>query len=235
MTQGVFVTGTDTGVGKTWVAAGIMAMLRARGDSVVGMKPVASGCRGAGQELRNDDAERLLRECTHEVAYDTINPFRFEPPIAPHIAAEEAGTPIDFERIRAAYRALGQRVRWCVVEGVGGWLVPLGPRATVADLAAHLELPVLLVVGMRLGCLNHALLSAESIRARRSPLLGWVANVLEPDPQARPRQNIAALEARMDAPLLGTVPWFEQPPSSARVGALLVDVGHALDACTHRR
>ncbi len=221
MGRGVFVTGTDTGVGKTWVALGIMALLAARGYSVVGMKPVASGCRRTPEGLRNEDAELLHAASTVRAPYERINPFAFEPPIAPHIAADEAGVRISLRHIRATHRELAAGADWCVVEGIGGWLVPLGARQTVADLAARLELPVLLVVGVRLGCLNHALLSVESILARGCRLHGWVANVLAPEDAARPAENVAALQARIDAPLLGVVPWSPERPSSPQVHAAL--------------
>lgn len=228
MGRGLFVTGTDTGIGKTWVALGTMAFLRARGFSVAGMKPVASGCRMDAQGLRNEDAELLRAAATSEVPYEQVNPFAFGPPVAPHIAAAEAGVAISLERIAAAYRTLAAGADWCIVEGIGGWLVPLGPRATVADMAARLALPVVLVVGVRLGCLNHALLSVQGIRARGCRLLGWVANVLAPEKAARPAQNIAALAERIEAPLLGAVPWQPGAPVAAHVSAALTGLGRAL-------
>ncbi|NIR28523.1 MAG: dethiobiotin synthase [Gammaproteobacteria bacterium] len=235
MGAGVFVTGTDTGVGKTWVALGIMALLAARGRCVVGMKPVASGCRRTPEGLRNEDAELLRAASTVSVPYGRINPFAFEPPVAPHIAADERGVSIALPRIDAIYRELASTADWCVVEGIGGWLVPLGVRSTVADLAARLDLPVLLVVGVRLGCLNHALLSVESIRARGCRLLGWVANVLAPEEAARPSENVAALRARIDSPLLDVVPWCPEGPSSPRVRAALENTARALESDALKR
>lgn len=202
--HGLFVTGTDTGVGKTWVSLGLMAALQAQGFSVAGMKPVSAGCASTPEGLRNEDALLLQRQSTLPLPYEWVNPVAFEPPIAPHIAASEIGARIDFARIQRAHRRLAASADLCVVEGAGGWLVPLGARSSFADLAVHLALPVVLVVAIRLGCLNHALLTVESIERRKLCLFGWVANLLAPD-TAREAQNIEALETRISAPRLATV------------------------------
>ncbi len=207
---GVFVTGTDTGVGKTWVSLGLMAALQARGLSAVGMKPVSAGCVRAPAGLRNEDALMLQRQASVAHPYERVNPVALEPPIAPHIAASEAGVRVDFARIERAYGSLAASADLCVVEGAGGWLVPLSPRRSFADLVERLALPVVLVVAIRLGCLNHALLSVESILRRGLPLAGWVANRLAPD-TPRAGENIAALEARIRAPRLATVAYASKP------------------------
>lgn len=199
----VFVTGTDTGVGKTRICSGLLQAARERGLDGCGYKPVASGCRQTRAGLRNADASALQRAAGTDEPYALINPYAFKPAIAPHLAAREAGVRILRSRLDAAQRALAARHELLVVEGAGGWQVPLDSRSTFADWVERHQWPVLLVVGMRLGCINHALLAAESI-ARRAPLLGWVANRLPPA-QPRLRQNIEDLRARMPAPLLGEV------------------------------
>ncbi|MDX1592699.1 MAG: dethiobiotin synthase [Gammaproteobacteria bacterium] len=203
--RGLFVTGTDTGVGKTRVAAALMLRLRAAGLEVAGMKPVAAGCEDLGHGLRNDDALRLMACASRERPYEEINPYALAPPIAPHIAAAEAGVALDLARLAAAYRVLAEGADVVVVEGAGGWLVPLDDRHTLADLAGVLDLDAVLVVGMRLGCLNHALLTAESIAARGLRLAGWVANCIEPGTERLDAQ-IDTLRGRLHAPCLGILP-----------------------------
>jgi dethiobiotin synthetase len=214
-----FITGTDTGIGKTWVSAGLMHGLRGRGLTVAGMKPVASGCEATPRGLRNEDALMIQGQCSREVAYERINPYAFEPPIAPHIAAQEAGVIIELDRIAEQYRQLSAQADRMVVEGVGGWLVPLNRRETVADLAKCLGLPALVVVGIRLGCINHALLTVEAIRARGVPVAGWVANRVEPATD-RLEEIIGTLRGMIDAPLIGTVPHLDGA-DIARVSAAL--------------
>lgn len=203
---GVFVTGTDTGVGKTRVSLGLLSAANALGYRTAAMKPVSAGCTLTPQGLRNADALSLQREATLERPYELVNPVAYAPPIAPHVAAAESKRPVDLRRIQRAYSRLSRGADFCVVEGAGGWLVPLGPRTSLADLAERLALPVVLVVGIRLGCLNHALLSVESIRQRDVVFAGWVANVLVAE-EARPQANIDALRTRIDAPLLARVPY----------------------------
>ena len=199
---GWFVTGTDTGVGKTLVAEVLLHALRARGLPAIGMKPVASGCRRSGPGLRSDDAESLIAASGVVAPYDDVNPYAFEPAIAPHLAALQ---PLSIERIRGHFDRLRARAPYIVVEGVGGWAVPIGPKETMADVAAALALPVVLVVGLRLGCLNHALLTAQAIRGRGLTLAGWVANPVDPD-MSHAEENIAALAERMSAPLVARLP-----------------------------
>lgn len=224
--KGFFVTGTDTEVGKTVVAAGLVHALAARGLRVAGMKPVASGGRETSAGLRNADAEALIATANVAADYTEVNPYCFAPPIAPHIAAAEAGVAIEAAKILAAAETLAARADAIVVEGVGGWRVPLAPDFDVAALAGALGLPVVLVVGLRLGCLNHALLTAEAIRASGSALAGWVGSAVEPQ-MARRDENIATLRKFLGAPCLGVVPHLENPTAAAV--ALHLDLGESFD------
>lgn len=208
--HGWFVTGTDTGVGKTLVSLGLMQFLQDRGLRVGGMKPVASGCTRTRHGLRNDDAVRLQQQSSVDLDYATVNPYAFEPPVAPHIAAAQAGIHMDLEVILAAHARIAACTDRVVVEGAGGWLVPLGASASLADLAGRLGLDIVLVVGIRLGCLNHALLSVEAIEHRGRKLAGWVANCLAPADLVT-AANITTLQGRIAAPLLGIVPCQDVP------------------------
>jgi dethiobiotin synthetase len=203
--RGFFVTGTDTGIGKTLITLGLMQHLQDRGFTVAGMKPVASGCETTAQGLRNDDAAQLQRQASCRLSYAQVNPVALAAPVAPHIAARQDSAGISVASIRRVFDDVAKQADRVVVEGVGGWRVPLGERETLADLARALGLPVVLVVGMRLGCLNHALLTAEAIAHDGLHLAGWVANCLPPAPEAL-EENIIALETRLSAPLLGVVP-----------------------------
>ena len=210
MNRGVFITGTDTGVGKTLVAAGLLVALNARGTRSIGMKPVASGCVATPQGPRNADAELLLAHSARcadgrAVDYAQVNPYAFDAPIAPHIAARDAGVDIALDPIATAYAALGAEAAHVVVEGVGGWMAPLGTRLMQADLARALNLPVILVVGLRLGCINHALLSARAIRDDGCELIGWIGNTIDAA-MLRREDNLAALRERIAAPCFGVLP-----------------------------
>jgi dethiobiotin synthetase len=208
--KGVFITGTDTDCGKTEMALSLMDALRQRGIAVLGMKPVASGCEPTHEGLRNDDARRLQAQASRELPYELINVYAFEPPIAPHIAAGKAGVEIELDVIRAGAKHLMDRSDFLVVEGVGGWRVPLGPSLSLSDLPLALDLPVILVSGIRLGCINHTLLTVESIRASGARLAGWIANQIDPDMLVCD-ENLATLAALIDAPCLGVVPWMAPP------------------------
>jgi dethiobiotin synthetase len=200
--RGYFVTGTDTGIGKTRVSAGLLKAMTKAGLKCAGMKPIASGAEMTAEGLRNGDALALMAAASVKKPYGVVNPYCFAPPVAPHLAAREAQVEMSLDPIRSAYVELCQGTDAVVVEGVGGWLVPLSETLELPDLARELGLPVLLVVGMRLGCLNHALLTARAIRADGLDLAGWVANAVDPDFQ-RPEANLASLSAALDAPLLG--------------------------------
>lgn len=196
----LFVTGTDTGVGKTYCACALLRSFVARGVRAVGMKPVASGASEIAGALRNDDALALMAAGNVAAPYPTVNPYVFAPAIAPHIAAARAGVEIALPPMRAAYAELARAADVVVVEGAGGWLTPLSPNASLADFAQWLNAPVILVVGLRLGCLNHALLTAEAIGRRGLRLAGWIANDVTPD-FAEAADNIAYLQAQLGAPL----------------------------------
>jgi dethiobiotin synthetase len=203
---GFFVTGTDTGVGKTRAAVALMQLLQKRGLSVAGMKPIASGCQRREGRLLNDDAVSLQQHASLDLRYEEVNPYAFEPPISPHLAAELAGVPIDLASIVAGCRELERRADCVVVEGIGGWEVPLNERQTVADLATRLALPVILVVGMRLGCLNHGLLSHTAISRAGVPYAGWIANYLDAG-LLYPERTVETLQARLSVPLIGRIDW----------------------------
>lgn len=209
MSLGYFVTGTDTGVGKTLVSQALLYRLRQTHAIVAGFKPVASGCRMTAEGLRNDDALALQRASSVDMAYSTVNPYAFAAPVAPHLAAQTAGVTIDCDFIQRSIAAVP--AEHVVVEGVGGWLVPLNEQQTVADLAQMLRLPIVLVVGLRLGCINHALLTADAIRARGLDIVGWVANRIDPEFDLV-AATIAALDVRLNAPLLMSIPWYATPP-----------------------
>lgn len=221
MTRGVFITGTDTGVGKTVFACALLRAYAARGFRAVGMKPVAAGI--APGAACNDDVAALAAAGNVDAPLPWRNPFAFAPAIAPHLAAAEAGMAIDLSRIRAAYTSLAAGADRVVVEGAGGVYVPLDARHDMLDVAAALALPVVLVVGMRLGCLNHALLSAQAIRARGLALAGWVGNVLEPA-MARIEANLAALEARLPAPRIATLDRERADTPAWGPGAAVLDI-----------
>jgi dethiobiotin synthetase len=204
--RGLFVTGTDTGVGKTRVAVALIHALRAQGLRVAAMKPVSAG--SAPGEL-NEDVVALLQAANVTAELRDVNPYAFAEPVAPHIAAQQAGVCIDLESIAAAYSRLAAAADAVVVEGAGGWRVPLNAHQDMADLAQRLGLPVVLVVGLRLGCLNHALLTAESIAFRQLPWAGWVGNQIEAEMPFR-AENLAALRARLPAPCLGVQDFFPQ-------------------------
>lgn len=224
MPGGFFITGTDTDIGKTFVGCALLSALRAEGLRALGMKPVASGCRVTADGLRNDDALALMAAAALPVDYALVNPYAFEPAVAPHLAAQRAGVKIRFERIEAAFNELQRRARLVLVEGVGGWRVPLGPDGDVSDLAARLALPVILVVGLRLGCINHALLTAEAVRARGLRLAGWVANTIDPAMPLR-TENLQTLRERIDAPCLGDLPRLSSPGAAAATRLSLGSLG----------
>jgi dethiobiotin synthetase len=204
-----FVTGTDTGVGKTRTSAALLHALRRRGLKAAGMKPVAAGTDEHG---RNDDVTAMCEAAGLDVPYGLTNPYLLRDPVSPHIAARNAGVQIDIALLRERFLALRAQADAVVVEGAGGFLVPLSDTLTGADLAQALGLPVILVVGLRLGCLNHALLTQEAIAARGLRIAGWVANEL--DPQMRERAaNLDFLRLRLAAPLLAHWPW--DPPADA--------------------
>ncbi len=209
MSKGYFVTGTDTDAGKTWVSLGLVEKLKQQGNRVGVMKPVSAGCHETDQGLRNDDALQLQAASNLPLDYEQINPYAFAPAIAPHIAAAEIGQRVDIETLYQHFKQIAGQSDTVLVEGAGGWRVPLNDFQSMADLAKRMELPVILVVGMKLGCLNHALLTVDAIRSTRLPLAGWVANQVTPE-MDRLDANIATLSEQIDAPLLGHVPYLAE-------------------------
>jgi dethiobiotin synthetase len=222
---GLFVTGTDTGIGKTVIACALVRAFAARGERVAVMKPIASGSERAPEGLRNEDALALLEASNVPLAYGQVNPYCFEPAISPHIAAEDVRIEVDLAKIASIFeqiRHLGDRV---IVEGAGGWLAPINARESMADLARALRVPALLVVGLRLGCLNHAQLSRLAIEAAGVPFAGWVANRMQPAME-REAENLATLERRLGGPPLALVPFAPErtrslvlPEAAARLCA----------------
>lgn len=214
-----FVTGTDTGVGKTLVSCALLHAFAAQGKRVVGFKPVAAGCDDA---YHNDDAQRLRAASNVLAGYGQVNPYCFVQPVAPHIAAYNSGVHIELSRILISYRELAGQADEVIVEGAGGFMVPLNEKQDGADLAQQLALPVIVVVGMRLGCLNHALLTLRAIAACELECAGWVANIIDGE-MPMLQQNIEALRERIAAPLLGVIPWQSAP--DARSVAGMLDIG----------
>jgi dethiobiotin synthetase len=219
----LFVTGTDTGVGKTLVACALLHAYAKRGLRVVGMKPIAAGAEVKNGVLINDDVEQLIAASNIEAPRALVNPYCFEPPIAPHIAAGIEKLDINIRHLCECHQSLSALAERVVVEGAGGFCIPLNESETSADLAQQLALPVVLVVGMRLGCLNHALLTAEAIRARGLTLAGWVANHVDRD-MAYADENVMALQARLSrigAPLIARIAHVEarELPQAAAVAA----------------
>ncbi len=209
MVSDYFITGTDTGVGKTWVTLALMKAMQNKGKVVVGMKPVACGCEKTSEGLRNDDAVKILKRSSQRLNYRTVNPYAFEPAIAPHIAAEQVGVKIDIEHIASEFNTLKKNADGVVVEGIGGWCVPLGENVMLSELVNRLDLPVILVVGLRLGCINHALSAYRAIRADGASLHGWITSQLDPGYDC-PDETMTTLRARINAPFLGSLPYLEK-------------------------
>ncbi|MDO9151379.1 MAG: dethiobiotin synthase [Methylotenera sp.] len=207
MKQSYFIIGTDTNVGKTYVASALVRHFANKGHQTIGMKPIASGCvQTPDGDLLNDDVLALSTASNVAAPLDLINLYRFAPAIAPHIAAEQVGEIVDCEKIKQAYHHLTELADVVIVEGAGGFLVPLNKHETLADLAVTLNIPLILVVGMRLGCINHALLTVEAIQARGLTLVGWVANQVDADMPVFD-ENLASLQQRIAAPCISVVGW----------------------------
>jgi dethiobiotin synthetase len=216
------VTGTDTGVGKTLIACALLHAFARSGARVVGMKPVAAGVVSDHGVLVNEDVAALREASNVDVPQSLANPYCFAPAIAPHIAAHLAGVEIELERVREAFDLLSARADCVIVEGVGGFRVPLGPNLDSTQLPRALALPVVLVVGMRLGCLNHALLTREAIERTGLRFAGWVANHIDPDMRCQD-ENVEALRERLGAPLLARIAFGAQPNADAVSRMLLLD------------
>ncbi|AZC21172.1 dethiobiotin synthase [Pseudomonas sp. CMR5c] len=224
MSPAYFITGTDTEVGKTTIAAGLLHAARLAGLSTAAGKPVASGCELTAKGLRNADALALQAQASLPLSYEEVNPLAFEPAIAPHLAAREAGVALTVQSLLLPMRhVLAKGADFTLIEGAGGWRVPLAGQDNLSDLAMALGLPVILVVGVRLGCINHALLTAEAIARDGLQLAGWVANIVDPQ-TSRLEENLATLAERLPAPCLGRVPRLSLAGAAAVAEHLQLDL-----------
>jgi dethiobiotin synthetase len=217
--NGYFITGTDTGIGKTLIASALIHALVTQGRRVVGMKPVASGARWFDNSRHddawhNEDVDALRVASNVNLPNELINPYLLHEATAPHLAAASEGKLIDLDHMESCYRALCASADTVIVEGVGGFIVPLNEHCNTDDLVCRLDLPVILVVGIRLGCINHALLTTQAIAARGVHLAGWVANIVAPD-MLNLQANIESLKNRISAPMLGCVPNFRHPDAAS--------------------
>ncbi|GAB5382248.1 MAG: dethiobiotin synthase [Aliiglaciecola sp.] len=215
MSKTLFITATDTDAGKTVVASALLRIAAQQGLSTLAFKPVSAGCEKTGDGLRNQDALDLWSEVTEEMAYEEVNPIAFEDPVAPHLAAQRLSQPISVEQLNKSYQyLLNKNADLLVVEGAGGWRLPLGQGQFMSDFVKRHELPCVMVIGLKLGCLNHALLTYESMLANNINVLGWVGNVVDPD-MAYLEDNIASLRKLIDAPNLGIVPHLDDTTNAA--------------------
>jgi dethiobiotin synthetase len=219
-----FISGTDTGVGKTLVACGLLRAAALRGLRTLAIKPIAAGAELTENGLRNEDAVMLMAAMTEVLPYQQVNPVLLEPAIAPHIAAGKVGRRITVSQLAGICRGvMMQPADLVLIEGAGGWRVPLNRHELLSGLASELQAPVILVVGMKLGCINHALLTAEAIRADGLRLAGWVANQIDPDMSCF-EENLATLNAMLDAPCIGVVPYLAQDERAGDTVAACLDI-----------
>lgn len=205
-----FITGTDTDVGKTYIASALVRHFVEQGLQTIGMKPVAAGAEMVNGRLLNSDVAELIKAGNVDADLASINPYVFAPAIAPHIAAEQVGVKISLDNIHQAFDRLQSQAEVIIIEGAGGFRVPINRQETMADLAIKLNIPIILIVGVRLGCINHALMTAGSIRAAGLTLAGWVANRIHPD-MPFIEENIATLKAMIKAPCIADVSWGKDP------------------------
>ncbi|WP_038910971.1 dethiobiotin synthase [Dickeya dadantii] len=210
MTERWFVTGTDTEVGKTVASVALLQAARQAGYRTAGYKPVASGCEVTPQGIRNGDALQLQANSSVALPYDAVNPLAFLEPTSPHIVSAVEKRPIAFSTLSDGLRALERQADWVLVEGAGGWFTPLSERHTFADWVREETLPVILVVGVKLGCINHAMLTAQAVRQAGLRLAGWIANVVQP-PDRRHQAYLQTLQERIPAPMLGEIPYLSLP------------------------
>lgn len=219
----LYVTGTDTGIGKTMASTALLHVLRRQGHTAVGMKPVASGCEHTPQGWRNEDALALQAASAPQPDYATLNPYALPAPLAPELAAADVGVTLSLEPIAQAFAQLRAQAEVVVVEGVGGWAAPLSADLDQADLVRALKLPVVLVVGIRLGCINHARLSAAAIAADGLDCIGWIANEVDPQME-RIEENIGMLRQRLAMPCWGRIGWRPGADAAAQSLGLHVPV-----------
>lgn len=208
MSQGYFITGTDTDAGKTWATLALMEYFKQLGKTVVGMKPVAAGCVWQDGQLKNEDALLIQAHASVEAAYELVNPYAYELPVSPHIAGKD--NPVVLSEVLAKFDVLKLQAEVILVEGAGGWLAPINNHQDISDLAKRLALPVVMVVAIRLGCINHAKLTYQAIKQTGVPCAGWIATCTEPDMLVR-EENIHTLKAAFGAPLLGVMPFTKEP------------------------
>ncbi|EFB2831839.1 MULTISPECIES: dethiobiotin synthase [Escherichia] len=217
MSKRYFVTGTDTEVGKTVASCALLQAAKATGYRTAGYKPVASGSEMTAEGLRNSDALALQRNSSLQLDYATVNPYTFEEATSPHIISAQEGRPIDPLVMSAGLRALEHQAEWVLVEGAGGWFTPLSDSFMFAEWVTQEQLPVILVVGVKLGCINHAMLTAQAVQQAGLTLAGWVANDVTPQGK-RHSEYMATLTRMISAPLLGEIPWLQENPESALTG-----------------
>lgn len=208
MTQGYFITGTDTDAGKTWVTLALMEYFKQQGKTVVGMKPVAAGCVWQDGQLKNEDALLIQAHASVAVAYELVNPYAYELPVSPHIAGKD--NPVVLSEVLAKFDVLKQQAEIILVEGAGGWLAPINNDQDISDLAKNLALPVIMVVAIRLGCINHAKLTHQAIKQAGVSCAGWIAICTDADMLVR-EENIDTLKSALSAPLLGVIPFTKVP------------------------
>jgi len=208
MSQGYFITGTDTDAGKTWVTLALMEHFKQQGNTVVGMKPVAAGCVWQDGQLKNEDALLIQAHASVDVAYELVNPYAYELPVSPHIAGKD--NPVVLSEVLAKFDVLKQQADIILVEGAGGWLAPINNDQDISDLAKNLALPVIMVVAIRLGCINHAKLTHQAIKQAGVSCAGWIATCTDADMLVR-EENIDTLKSTLSAPLLGVIPFTKAP------------------------
>ena len=207
MKKGFFITGTDTGVGKTWATVALMRYFKAQGLSVIGMKPVAAGCEWQNGLLHNEDALLIQENASFMLDYNEINPYAFEMPVSPHLAAMKNTVQLDV--LIQAFNSVKDKADVLLVEGAGGWLAPLSNACDIADLAKALQLPVVMIVAIKLGCINHARLTYQSIKASGCECAGWLAMCVEPD-MSMLDGNIESIKNKISVPLLGVLPYTQE-------------------------
>lgn len=220
MTERYFVTGTDTEVGKTVASCALLQAAHLQGKRTAGYKPVASGSAITAQGLRNSDALALQRNSSVPLSYREVNPWTFAEPTSPHIVSAESDTPITMTGMSQGLRHLEQQADWVLTEGAGGWFTPLSETFTFADWAVKEQLPVILVVGVKLGCINHAMLTAQAIQQSGLRFAGWIANDVVP-PGARHKEYLATLRRVLPAPFMGEIPWLADAPLATQNGHYL--------------
>jgi dethiobiotin synthetase len=210
--QGYFITGTDTNAGKTWATLALMQAFKNQGKTVAGMKPVASGCRSEDGKFKNEDALLLQAHASAPIDYDLINPYAYKLPISPHLAGKD--DPVDLAVLSSRFEQLKNQADIVLVEGAGGWYAPVNAQQDISDLALALGLPVILAVAIRLGCINHARLTAQAIALKEIKLAGWIAVCNDPD-MICGEDTIVTLQSALDAPLLGVIPYLQSPDINA--------------------